>query len=266
MILQAPVECGLFLLIRLFLSSRAALIAENLFLRKQLAVFQERKVRPRRSNAATRAVMVWLCGFFDWREALVIVKPETFLKWHRTAFRAFWRWRSRKRGRPPLPKNLRELIREMAHDNLTWGEERIADELKLKLGIRVSPRTVRKYLGRKRPDKGADQRWATFVRNEAKAIVACDFFISVTLSFRVLYVFVAMEIGSRRILHCNVTAHPTAEWTTQQFREVLADLHPYRFIVHDRDSIFSPSLDRTLNDFSVRVIKTPVHAPTANAF
>ena len=154
MILQAPVECGLFLLIRLFLSSRAALIAETLFLRKQLAVFQERKVRPRRSNAATRAVMVWLCGFFDWREALVIVKPETFLKWHRTAFRAFWRWRSRKRGRPPLPKNLRELIREMAHDNLTWGEERIADELKLKLGIRVSPRTVRKYLDRKRPDKG----------------------------------------------------------------------------------------------------------------
>ena len=147
MILQAPVECGLFLLIRLFLSSRAALIAETLFLRKQLAV------------------MVWLCGFFDWREALVIVKPETFLKWHRTAFRAFWRWRSRKRGRPPLPKNLRELIREMAHDNLTWGEERLADELKLKLGIRVSPRTVRKYLDRKRPDKGADQRWATFVRN-----------------------------------------------------------------------------------------------------
>jgi putative transposase len=81
--------------------------------------------------------MVWLYGFFDWREALVIVKPETFLKWHRAPFRAFWRWRSRKRGRPPLPKNLRELIREMAHDNLTWGEERFADELKLKLGIRV---------------------------------------------------------------------------------------------------------------------------------
>ena len=121
-------------------------------------------------------------------------------------------------------------------------------------------------MDRKRPHRGADQRWATFVRNEAKAIVACDFFISVTLSFRVLYVFVAMEIGSRRILHCTVTAHPTAEWTTQQFREVLADLHPYRFIIHDRDSIFSPSLDLTLNDFGVRVIRTPVQAPTTNAF
>jgi putative transposase len=265
-ILQAPVECSLFLLIRLFLSSRAAVIAENLFLRKQLALFEERRVQPRRSTAATRALMVLLSRFLDWREALVIVKPETFLKWHRTAFRTFWRWKSRKRGRPQLPKNLRELIREMAHDNRTWGEERIADELKLKLGIRVSPRTVRKYLDRKRPDRGADQRLATFVRNEAKAIVACDFFVSVTLSFRVLYVFVAMDIGSRRILHCNVTAHPTAEWTTQQFREVLADLHPYRFVIHDRDSIFSPSLDWTLNDFGVRVIRTPVQAPTANAF
>jgi hypothetical protein len=199
----------LFALIRLFLSSHAAITAENLFLRKQLALFQERKVRPRRSTATTRAVMVLLSRFFDWREALVIVKPETFLKWHRSAFRTFWRWKSRKRGRPRLPNELRDLIREMAHDNPTWGEERIANELKLKLGIRVSPRTVSKYLVRKRPGGGGtDQRWAMFVRNQAKAIVACDFFISITLSFRVLYVFVAMEIDSRRILHCNVTAHP----------------------------------------------------------
>jgi putative transposase len=210
---SALVECGLFTLIRLLiLSSRAAILAENLFLRKQLALFEERKVRPRRSTAATRAVMVLLSRFFAWREALVIVKPETFLKWHRSAFRTFWRWKSRKRGRPRVPKELRELIRTMAHDNPTWGEERIANELKLKLGIRVSPRTVSKYLARKRPGGGGtDQRWATFVRNQAKAIVACDFFISITLSFRVLYVFVAMEIDSRRILHCNVTAHPTAD-------------------------------------------------------
>jgi len=93
------------------------------------------------------------------------------------------------------------------------------------------------------------QHWATFLRNQAKGIVACDFFISVTLTFRVLYVFVAMEIGSRRILHCNVTAHPTAAWTTQQFREVLDDVHPYKFVIHDHDSIFSSSLDLTLNDF-----------------
>lgn len=131
--------------------------------------------------------MVVLSRFFDWRDALVIVKPETFLKWHRSAFRTFWRWKSRNRGRPRLPKNLRKLIRQMARDNPTWGEERIADELKLKLGIRVSPRTITKYLDRKHPRGGrAGQSWATFVRNQAKSIVACDFFVSVTLTYRIL--------------------------------------------------------------------------------
>ena len=257
----------LFTLIRLLICSHAAVVAENLFLRKQLALLQERRVKTRRSTASTRALMVLLSKFFDWREALVIVKPETFLKWHRTAFRAFWRWKSRTRGRPRLPRNLSTLIREMAHDNPTWGQERIADELNLKLGIRVSPRTVSKYMDRIRPTGGSnDQRWATFVRNQATAIVACDFFVSITVTFRVLYVFVAMEIGSRRILPCNVTEHPTADWTTQQFREVLADLHPYRFVIHDRDSIFSSSLDSALSDFGVRVLRTPVQAPKANAY
>ena len=106
--------------------------------------------------------------------------------------------------------------------NPTWGEDRIAHELLVKFGIRASPRTVSKYLGSGRPHIGrGDQRWATFVRNHAKAIVACDFFVSVSATFRVFYVFVAMEIGSRRILHINVTDHPTAEWTIQQFREFL---------------------------------------------
>ena len=196
-------------------------------------------MKPRRTTPIFRLAMVVLARFFDWREALMIVQPETFLRWHSNAFRKFWRWKSGKSGRPPLPLSVRELVREMAHKNPTWGEERIADELKLKLSIRVSPRTVRKYLDRNRPSGGNyDQRWGTFVRNHAKAIVACDFFVSVTATFQILYVFVAMEIGTRRILHCNVTGHPTAEWTVQQFREILADAHPYRFVIHDRDSIF----------------------------
>lgn len=175
-------------------------------------------------------------------------------------------WKSRKKGRPRLPANLRALIQEMARANLTWGEERIANELQVKLGIRVSPRTIRKYLSRTRPGGSSDQRWATFIRNHAGAIVACDFFVSVTATFKVLYAFVTMEIGSRRILHCNVTEHPTAEWTTQQFREVLADVHPYRFVIHDRDSIFSATLEETLKSFGVRTLRTPIQAPKANAF
>jgi putative transposase len=166
-----------------------------------------------------------------------------------------------------LPKNLRELVRQIAQENPTWGEERITDELLLKLGITVAARTVRKYLDSFQPRGGtSNQRWKTFVRNHAKAVVACDFFISITASFKILYVFVAMEIGSRRILHTNVTPHPSAEWTMQQFREFLAFDHPYRFLIHDHDSIFSPRLDAELKGFGVRVLKTPVRAPKANAF
>ena len=210
--------------------------------------------------------MVALGKLFDWRGALVIVKPETFVKWHRTAFQMFWIWKSRRRGRPTLPQNLRNIVRRMARENPTWGQERIADELKLKLGIKISPRTVAKYLKPERPRGGRrDQRWGTFVRNHAQAIVACDFLVSVTATFRIFYVFVAMEIGLRRILHCNLTEHPTAEWTTQQFREILVEPHPFRFVLHDRDAIFSRSVD-ALKDFGVDVLRTPVRAPKANAF
>ena len=253
--------------VRLFCTSRASLIAENLFLRKQLAMFEERNLKPRPASRATRLAMIGLGRFFDWREAVVIVRPETFIKWHRTTFRIFWRWKSRRRGRPPLPKNLCELIRQMDLENPTWGEERIADELLLKLGIRVSPRTVRKYLDSFRPrGSSGNYRWATFVRNHATPIVACDFFTSATASFRIFYVFVAMEIGSRRILHTNVTAHPTAAWTIQQFREFLAFEHPYRFVIHDRDGIFSPTVDGALKGFGVRALRAPAQAPKANAY
>ena len=254
-------------LLRLFFSSRAALIAENLFLRKQLALFAERKVKPRQTTRSIRLAMIALARFFPWRDALVIVQTETFLKWHRTAFRAFWKWKSRRVGRPPLPGKIRELIRRIAEENPTWGEQRIANELLLKLGIRVSPRTVGKYLRAGRPRRGnTGQRWNTFVRNHAKGIVACDFLVAVTASFRLLYVFVAMEIGSRRILHTNVTVHPTAEWSVQQFREFLAFDHPYRFLIHDRDSIFAENVDQAIRDCGVRVLKTPVRSPTANAW
>jgi transposase InsO family protein len=123
----------------------------------------------------------------------------------------------------------------MARDNPTWGEERIAAEVLVKLGLRISPRTVRRYMARGAGggERGAgNQRWATFVRNHAQAVVACDFCVAVTATFRVLYVFVALEVGSRRLVHVNVTSHPTAAWIVQQFREILAAPHPYRFVLH----------------------------------
>lgn len=164
-------------------------------------------------------------------------------------------------------KDLRHLIQRMAAENPVWGEERIANELKLKLGIRVSPRTVGKYLQNQGPKREPDpkQRWLTFVRNHAKVIVACDFFVVVTATFRTLYIFAMLDLGTRRILHHNVTAHPTADWTLQQFREALPGDHLYRFVIYDRDSIFSRELDKEVAAMGVRVLRTPVRSPKANS-
>jgi putative transposase len=129
----------------LLLRPPASLAAENFFLREQLAMYQERKLKPRRPNAPVRFALVLLSGLFNWRDALVVVQPQTLIRWRRQGFRLFWRWKSRS-GRPPIPAELRALIRTMAQDNPIWGEERIANELLLKLGIRVSPRTVREYM------------------------------------------------------------------------------------------------------------------------
>ena len=125
--------CGVLLdLVRLLsigLQSHTRLAAENLFLRKQLALYVERKVRPRRANNATRLTLVTLARFIDWRPALTIVQPDTLMRWHRHVFRLFWGWRSHRRGRPPIPEDLQQLIAEMARANRTWGEERIAAAL-----------------------------------------------------------------------------------------------------------------------------------------
>jgi putative transposase len=255
-------------LIRLSLQPNWALAAENLFLRKQLALYLERKVRPRRANDDTRLTLVFLSRLFAWRQALTIVKPDTLIRWHRRGFRLLWKLKSKPRGRPGVPIGLRKLIPEMAHENPTWGEERIAAELLLKLGIRVSPRTVRRYMPhdvgpRRYP---SSQRWMTFVRNHAQAVLACDFFVTVTASFRVLHVFVIMEVGTRRIIHFNVTAHPTAEWTLQQFREVITGEKAHRLLIHDRDSIYSSELDSALQSMGLNILKTPFRAPQANAF
>ena len=267
--------CTLLTLLRdgmhfLLLSLRPspALAAENLFLHKQLALYQERHVKPRQATTATRLGLIWLARWFDWRHGLVLVQPATLIRWHRQGFRLFWRWKSGP-GRPRLPMELQTLIRQMTHENPTWGEERIANELLLKMGLRVSPRTVRQYMPT-RPKRGgsrhvSSQRWRTFVRNHAQAIVACDFCTVVTATFRLLFVFVVMEHATRRILHINATAHPTAPWTLHQLRDAIPADHTYRFIIHDRDSIFSRDLDQHVRHLGLRVLKIPPQSPQANA-
>src|SRR5262244_3509185 len=206
-----PIFADVLTFVLLCFRSPAAVAAENLFLRKQLGLYIERKIKPRRATNSIRFTLAHLSRFFDWRNALTVVQPDTLIRWHRNGFRLFWKWKSRPRGRPRVPADVRTLIREMALSNPTWGEERIADELLLKIGIRISPRTVRHYMPEV-PLRPADpkQRWMTFVRNHAKAIIASDFFIVVTATFQRVYVFVIMEVASRSVLHFNVTHHPTA--------------------------------------------------------
>ena len=259
---------GGFVSVAQWFRSSTAIRAENLFLRKQLALYQERNVRARRARDTDRFLLARLSRLFDWRSALTIVQPDTLVRWHRLGFRLLWRWRSRHGGRPPIPLEVKDLIRLLATENPTWGEDRIANEIRLKLGLRLSPRTIARYLPRSpfgsRPFSG--QRWTTFVRNHARAVLATDFFTVVTATMQTLFVFIVLEVGSRRVLHCNVTTDPSSQWTMQQLREAIPCDHQYRFLIHDRDSVFSREVDECIKRLGIRPLKTPVRAPRANTF
>src|SRR5437016_7247584 len=252
-------------LVVLFLRSSRALGAENLVLRKQLARYIERGIKPRRVDHATRVSLALFTRLFDWRDAVVIVRPSTIVRWHRLTWRIFWRWKSRA-GRRPIPPELRCLIRRIAAENPLWGEERIANELVAKLGIRVSPRTVGKYMPKRPPGQPrGDQCWCTFLRNHAKAILACDFFVAVTATFRMLYVFVVIEHGTRRLAHVNVTAYPSADWTLQQLRAVVGAEGAHQYLIHDRDKIFAKHLDDSIRALGIEMLRLPVASPKANS-
>jgi putative transposase len=241
-----------------------AIRAQNLVLRKQLASYIERGIKPRRADHATRVSLVLFSRLFDWRDAVVIVRPSTVVHWHRLGWRIVWRLKCR--GRPRIPPELRSLIRRMAAENPLWGEERIANELLVKLGIRVSPRTVSKYMPKRAPGQPrGDQRRSTFLKNHAKAILACDFLVAVTATFRMLYVFVVIEHGTRRLTHVNVTAHPSADWTLQQLRTVVGEEGGHRYLIHDRDKIFAKHLDDSIRALGIEVLRSPIASPKANS-
>ena len=209
--------------------------------------------------------MAFLSRFCNRRDALVVVRPETIVCWHRVGWRLLWRLKSRP-GRPPVPKQVQALIRRMGDENSTWGEKRIANELLLKLEIQVSPRTERKYLPRRSPGRPrGDLRWSTFLRLQAHGIIACDFLVVVPAAFRLLYVFVIIEHGSRRSVHCNVTAHPTAGWTLQQLREAIGFEERYQYLLHNRDNIFAAHLDESVTRLGIQVLKSPPRFPKANS-
>ncbi len=194
-------------LIRAVFRSRAELAIENLALRQQLAVLKARKPRPR-LNFMDRVFWISLrCLWPKWADALVIVKPESVVRWHRAGFRAFWRWKSRRLGRPTTEREIRELIRRMASENLTWGAPRIHAELQ-KLGFSVSERTVSRYMPKRPVEPEVIERWKAFLRNHRACIAAMDFFTVPTVTFQVLYVLIFIRHARRQVLHFNVSAYP----------------------------------------------------------
>lgn len=216
--------------------SRRLLILENVALRRQLQVLGRQKKRPQLTNR-DRAIWILLRRLLpDWKRSLVIVKPESVIGWHRQRFRAFWRRKSQRRspGRPRLDRSERELIRQIAHDNSTWGAPRIHGEL-LKLGIFLSPTTVAKYMNYHGPPS---QGWRTFLKDHAEEIVSVDFFTVPTISCQVLYVFLLIHNASRRIVHFNVTAHPTMEWTARQLVEAFPRDSAPAYLLRDNDAIY----------------------------
>ena len=197
---------------RVYFRTHGDIQLEVLALRHQVTVLQRTNPKPK-LRPADRRLWVWLSRSWSrWRSALVIVKPDTVVDWHRRGFRWYWTWKVRhgKAGRPSVPKATRELIRTMSRDNVLWGAPRIHGEL-LKLGITVSQASVAKYMVRH--CKPPSQTWRTFLENHLSQMVSVDFFTVYTIWFETLFVFVVLAHDRRRILHLNVTVHPTAEWT-----------------------------------------------------
>jgi hypothetical protein len=244
--------------------SRASLQLEVLALRHQLQVVQRSRAHRFRLTCVDRLLWAWFArAWQQWRDALVIVKPETVITWQRRGFRLVWSWKSRPRGgRPTIAPEVRTLIRTMSHANRLWGAPRIHGEL-LKLGINISQTTVATYMGRRQ--RPPSQTWRTFLANHVTQLMAADFFVVPTATCRLLFVLVILAHDRRRIIHTAVTAHPTAAWTSQQLREAFPWNEAPRYLIRDRDYAFG-DLEATARAMGIHEVLTAPHSPWQNAY
>jgi transposase InsO family protein len=242
--------------------SRTDLIAENAMLRQQLIALRRQVKRPKPTNGDRIRLVLFARFTRYWQNTLHIVQPDTLLRWHRDLFRLYWRRKSRKRKpKPRIPEETIDLIKQMAADNSLWGAERIRGEL-LKLGIEVSKRTVQRYLPKRHRNSG--QTWATFLKNHAGDIWACDFTVVHNLLFRPLYIFIILELKTRRIVHAAVSRNPTDAWTAQQLREATPWGTGPRYLIRDRDKKYGRLFSAVARSTGIKELKTPVQAPRAN--
>ena len=244
------------------------LLIENALLRQQLIVL-ERQVKHRAFTALDRGLLVVLASRLPyWKQALLIIKPDTLLKWHRRGFKLFWRHKSDRPARQPrLDVETITLIKRMAVDNRRWGTKRIRGEL-LKLGLRVNRGTVRRYMcqaRREMPPRHTGQTWATFLANHAPQIWACDFLQSYDVFFRTIFLFFIIEHGSRRVVHFAVTRSPSDAWVAQQIREATAFGVGPRFLICDNDDKYGVLFAHAVAGVHTELLHTPFQAPKANS-
>jgi len=255
----------LYLLFRGLFVSRSDLILENLALRQQLTVQQRTIKRPKLKNK-DRLFWAWLSQIWpDWKSYLIIVKPETVLKWHRQGFRLYWRWKSRyhKVGRPKISKEIRDLIRQMSQENPTWGAPRIQSELRL-LGYEVADSTVAKYMIKHK--KPPSQAWRSFLKNHFRQIAAIDFFTVPTVTFRILYCFIVLRYNRREIVHFNVTANPNARRTAQQITEAFPYDEAPKYLIRDRDKIYGTLFTQRVRVMGIKEVLIAPLSPWQNPF
>jgi putative transposase len=237
-----------------------------LALRHQIGVLRRSAKKRPKLTVADWVFWAWLSGAWtDWRSALVNVKPETVIAWHRKGFRLFWTWKVRRgaNGRPTVSREVRDLIRTMSRENPLWGAPRIHGEL-LKLGITIGETSVSKYMIRER--KPPSQTWRTFLDNHIQQLMSADFFTVPTIRFQVLYVFLVLAHERRRILHFHVTAHPTAEWTAQQLRNAFPWDSAPRYLLRDRDRIFGDDFTSQVQAMGIEQVLSAPRSPWQRAY
>jgi transposase InsO family protein len=253
-----------FWFLRTFFVRRAALAAENLALRQQLAVLKRTTPRPK-LRWRDRLFWVWLARLWaGWRKVLVLVQPETVLRWHRLGFRLYWRWKSRARVGRPRDAELRRLIRRLARENPLWGNRRIRDELRLLGYPQVAASTVTRYRGRR--DQPPSQGWRTFLRNHVGCLASMDVFVVPTVAFRLLFGFVVLRHERRRVVHFGVTEHPTAAWVAHQLREAFPYEEAPRYLIRDRDGIYGEEVRRCIKAMGIEEVVIAPRSPWQNPY
>ena len=249
-----------------FFRTRQNLMLENLALRQQLLVLKRRHPKPRLGLLDKLFWVALRQLWSDWKRCLYLVAPDTVPRWHRAGFRLYWAMLCkvrRRAGGKKIPREVRDLIFRMVAENATWGAPRIHGELRM-LGFEVSERSISRWMRRAPRNPEPAQRWRAFLRNHREAIAAMDFFTVPTLTFNLLYCFFIIRHDRRRILHFNVTRHPTRSWIVQQLREAFPYQSAPRFLLFDHDQKYGLEVPAAIRSMNMECVQTSIHSPWQN--